>query len=130
MLRRNTRRRRSRTRARGTELTVENVIDIWKSETFQKEHGESREKIDKIINKWKSHEVCDNSKHIVNDNEDEQTLPPKTNNVQGISSAQAEHEGHTEEKDDIDCIKYKCDHCEYATRSKSVVQRHMIEKHV
>ena len=50
MLRRNTRRKRSRTRTRGTELTVENVIDIWKSETFQKEHGESKEKIEKIIN--------------------------------------------------------------------------------
>ena len=130
MLRRNTRRKRSRTRTRGTELTVENVIDIWKSETFQKEHGESKEKIEKIINKWKNYKDGDNSKQIVNDNEDEQTLAPKINNSQGVSSVQVEHEGHIEENDDIDCIKYKCDHCEYATRSKSEVKRHMMENHL
>ena len=50
MLRRNTRRRRSRTR---TEITIETVIEVWKSEAFQEEHGESKEKIEKIIQKWK-----------------------------------------------------------------------------
>ena len=127
MLRRNTRRRRSRTRPRATELTVENVIEIWKSETFQKEHGDSREKIEKIISKWKN-EVGEASKEKTKDIENEQpdTIPEKSN----TDRISLKNESQEVETEDVDCIKYKCDHCEYATKSKAFLKRHMLEKHL
>ena len=129
MLRRNSRRRRSRTRPRATEMTVENVIEVWKSEAFQKEHGDSKEKIEKIISKWKMIEKGETSKQRSKDNEQEHLniLPSKASMNQ--NSAKEKYESQPVESDDIDCINYKCDHCEYAKKSKNSVEKHMLEKH-
>ena len=107
-------------------MTVENVIEVWKSEAFQKEHGDSKEKIEKIISKWKMIEKGDTSKQRSKDNEQE-SLPSMANMNQ--DSAKEKYESQPVETDDIDCIKYKCDHCEYAKKSKNSVEKHMQEKH-
>ena len=60
MLRRSLRRRRSRSRSRSEieekYIDIEHVISVWKNAAFQKEHGESEEKIQKLINKLKKQE--------------------------------------------------------------------------
>ena len=50
------RRRRSRSRSRSIperEKYLDHVIAVWRSSSFQKEHGKNDEKIQKIINKIK-----------------------------------------------------------------------------
>ena len=60
--------------------------------------------------------------------EDEQpeTIPEKPN----TDHVCLKDESQEVETEDVDCIKYKCDHCECATKSKTLVKRHMQEKHL
>ena len=110
-------------------MTVENVIEVWKSESFQTEHGDSKEKIEKIISKWKMIEKGETSKQQIKDNEKEplNILPSMAS--MNLDSAKEKYESQPVETDDIDSIKYKCDHCDYAKKSKNSVEKHMLDKH-